>query len=303
MRIPVSSGSRSRQMVRELPAVSRSARRPQFLRYAFMLNPTNRSTRAEPEASHARPQVNPAAVAALGDRAGVRHAVELTDCTWPRTGPVRGHAQSVHLYGVTNARPVIVSSGDGGWIYLGPHVARLLAAHGYFVVGFDVRAYLKSFTAGRARCTPTRRRRIFGPFPTTRTLLAVQADPHRHLGGRRALGAGRSESLCSRSIAGVIAIGLPDRNELGWRWKDSVVYLTHGVPNEPTFSAAALVDKVSPLPLALVHSTHDEFVPLTDAQRMLGLGGEPRRLWVVPASDHRFSDNLSEFDQRPALGD
>ena len=30
--------------------------------------------------------------------------------------PVRGHVQSVHLYGVTNARPVIVSSGDGGWI-------------------------------------------------------------------------------------------------------------------------------------------------------------------------------------------
>ena len=39
--------------------------------------------------------------------------------------PVRGHVQSVHLYGVTNARPVIVSSGDGGWIHLGPHVAEL----------------------------------------------------------------------------------------------------------------------------------------------------------------------------------
>jgi type IV secretory pathway VirJ component len=56
-----------------------------------------------------------------------------------------GHAQSVHLYGVTNARPVIVSSGDGGWIHPGPNAARLLAAHGYFVVGFDVRAYLTGF--------------------------------------------------------------------------------------------------------------------------------------------------------------
>src|ERR1044072_796188 len=62
--------------------------------------------------------------------------------------PVRGHVQSVHLYGVTNARPVIVSSGDGGWIHLGPHVARLLAAHGCFVVGFDVKAYLTGFTDG-----------------------------------------------------------------------------------------------------------------------------------------------------------
>ena len=60
--------------------------------------------------------------------------------------PVRSHAQSVHLYGVNNARPVIVSSGDGGWMHLGPHVAELLAAHGCFVVGFDVKAYLTSFT-------------------------------------------------------------------------------------------------------------------------------------------------------------
>ena len=59
---------------------------------------------------------------------------------------LRGHLQSVHLYGVTHARPVIVSSGDGGWIHVGPHVAQLLAAHGYFVVGFDVRAYLSGFT-------------------------------------------------------------------------------------------------------------------------------------------------------------
>ena len=68
--------------------------------------------------------------------------------------PVRGHVQSVHLYGVTNARPVIVSSGDGGWIHLGPHVAQLLAAHGCFVVGFDVKAYLASFTSGKDTLRP-----------------------------------------------------------------------------------------------------------------------------------------------------
>jgi hypothetical protein len=212
---------------------------------------------------------------------------------------VRGHAQSVHLYGVTNARPIIVSSGDGGWIHLGPHVARLLAAHGYFVVGFDVRAYLTSFTSGAATLDA-------GEEPTDFRTLSQYAT--RFVRAKPILigiseGAGlsvlaASDPLARRSIAGVIAIGLPDRNELGWRLRDSVIYLTHGVPNEPMFSAASIVGKVSPLPLALLHSTHDEFVPLTEAQRLLGLGGEPRRLWVVPASDHRFSDNLSEFDQR-----
>ena len=34
---------------------------------------------------------------------------------------------------------MIISSGDGGWIHLGPHVAEVLAAKGYFVVGFDAK--------------------------------------------------------------------------------------------------------------------------------------------------------------------
>ena len=50
--------------------------------------------------------------------------------------------------------PVIVSSGDGGWIHLGPHVADVLAANGFFVVGFDVKAYLESFTSGNVTLRP-----------------------------------------------------------------------------------------------------------------------------------------------------
>jgi fermentation-respiration switch protein FrsA (DUF1100 family) len=96
----------------------------------------------------------------------------------------------------------------------------------------------------------------------------------------------------------VIGVGLPDLNELGWRWKDSLIYLTHRVPDEPTFSAAAIVDRVAPLPLAEIHSTEDKFVPLPVVQKLLRNAGDPKKLWIVRASDHRFSDNLAEFDKR-----
>jgi hypothetical protein len=212
--------------------------------------------------------------------------------------PVRGHAQSVYLYGVRNAWPVIVSSGDGGWIHLGPHVAQLLAAHGCFVVGFDVKAYLTSFTTATATLhsddEPSDLRTISDyatQFSHSKPILIGISEG----AGLSVLAA--SDPITRRSIAGVIGIGLADRNELGCRLNDAIIYLTQGVPNEPTFSAASLVSKVSPLPLALLHSTHDESAPLTDAQRMIGLGGEPKRLWVVQASDHRFSDNLSGFDR------
>ena len=65
-----------------------------------------------------------------------------------------------------------------------------------------------------------------------------------------------------------------------------------------TISVQAIVDRLSPVPLALIHSTHDEFVPLADVQRIVDRAREPKRLWVIKAADHRFSDNLSEFDQR-----
>jgi fermentation-respiration switch protein FrsA (DUF1100 family) len=76
-----------------------------------------------------------------------------------------------------------------------------------------------------------------------------------------------------------------------------LIYVTHGLPNEPTFSVAAMVDRVTPLPLAAIHSTHDEFVPVADIQRVMERAREPKKLWILEAADHRFSDRLAEFDE------
>src|SRR5262245_24125612 len=67
---------------------------------------------------------------------------------------LRGHRLTLHLYGVRGSPPVVLSSGDGGWMHLGPHVAEVLAERGYFVVGFDAKAYLESFTSGTAALKP-----------------------------------------------------------------------------------------------------------------------------------------------------
>ena len=100
------------------------------------------------------------------------------------------------------------------------------------------------------------------------------------------------------AAAGVVGIGVPITNELGWRWRDSLIYITHGVPNEPTFSTLAVIGQVAPLPVASIHSTHDEFVSQEEARDLLSHAADPKRLWFVSASDHRFSDNLAEFDAR-----
>lgn len=214
---------------------------------------------------------------------------------------LRGRKQLLRLYGQRGPeRPaIIVSSGDGGWIHLAPHVAEVLAARGYFVVGFDARAYLEGFTSGPTTLDP-------GAEPGDYARLAEFAREGSAL--RPILigvseGAGLSvlaatDPATKAVISGVIGLGLPDRSELGWRWRDALIYLTHGVPNEPLFSTAAIAAAVAPLPLAAIHSSTDEFVPLDEVRRVMAAAAEPKRLWIVPASNHRFSDNLSEFDRR-----
>ncbi len=96
----------------------------------------------------------------------------------------------------------------------------------------------------------------------------------------------------------MIGLGLPELSELGWHWRDALIYVTKQTPNEPTFSASTIVGRVAPLPLVAIHSTQDEFVPVAEVQRVLRNANEPKQLWIIRASDHRFSDNLAEFDRR-----
>lgn len=242
-------------------------------------------------------------------RADVKRILVLAVAVWACAAPargqstetltIRGHAQSLRIYGARGGQPVIVSSGDGGWIHLGPHVANVLASKGYFVVGFDVRAYLSSFTSGRTTLRPEDEPgdyKVLADF-------AARGSLRRPILVGVSEGAGLSvmaatDPATKAAIAGVLGLGLPDVNELGWRWRDALIYLTHGVPNEPTFRTATLVDRLAPVPLAAIHSTHDEFVPLGEVQRIFAAAREPKKLWIVPAADHRFSDNLAEFDQR-----
>jgi dienelactone hydrolase len=222
------------------------------------------------------------------------------DATGSETLALRGHPQTVRVYGTRGAgSPVIVSSGDGGWIHLGPHVAEVLAANGYYVVGFDAKRYLESFTDGRSALQLGDVLRDYralvefsGPTSKSKPILIGVSEG----AGLSVLAA--TDPQTKKAIAGVVGIGLPNTNELGWRWKDSLIYLTHKVPNEPTFSTAAVVGSVTPVPLAAIHSTKDEFVSVAEVEKVLQSANQPKRLWIIKAQDHRFSDNLQEFDRR-----
>jgi hypothetical protein len=211
---------------------------------------------------------------------------------------LRGQDQPLHLYGPKAGPPVIVSSGDGGWTHLGPEVAEFLGGRGFAVVGFDSKHYLSSFTSGSTTLVPED---VPGDF---RALVdyarAGRADPVLLVGVSE--GAGLSviaaaDPALRASLRGVMGLGLPDVNELGWRFSDSIIYVTHKVPNEPTFKAGDYLPRVGPLPVVALHATHDEYVPLEEVKRLMGLPGGPRKLVVIDAADHRFSDQGPELQK------
>ncbi len=212
---------------------------------------------------------------------------------------IRDKPQTLHLYGPRDGEPAIVASGDGGWIHLGPQVAQFLASRGFFVVGVDSKDYLESFTSGSVTLKPA-------DVPADYRALAAYASRATN---RKPLLIGVSEGAglsvlaatdpATRAVtSGVIALGLGDLNELGWRWRDAVIYLTHGIPNEPTFSVIELAGRVAPAPLAVINSTHDEYVPAAEIEKIMAAAQAPKRIWMIDAADHRFSDKTAEFSRR-----
>lgn len=211
---------------------------------------------------------------------------------------IRGHQEPLYAVGNPGGQPVILSSGDGGWVHLAPHVAALLSSHGYDVIGFDTRGYLESFSSNGAGVSEADVQRDYRDLvryaagrSRTRPILMGVSE-----GAGLSVLAATSPEL-KTAVAGVVALGLSNTNELAWRWRDAVIYVTHGTPREPAFRVDDVIGGVSPLPLAAIHATHDEFSPLGDVERVMASAHEPRRLWTIPASNHRFSDNLDGFDR------
>ncbi len=212
---------------------------------------------------------------------------------------LRGKQQQLHLYGTKGAPPIVLSSGDLGWAGFVVYVAEFLSSRGYYVIGFNSKAYLVSFTSRTETLAPEN---VPGDYKALIEFASREASTKPVLVGISE-GAGLSVLASTRrevkeSIQGILGLGLPDQNELGWKWQDFTIWITKKVPNEPSFMVEDIIARVSPCPLAEIHSTHDEFLPLDQARAMFARAGEPKKMWVIEASNHRFSDNREELDRR-----
>src|SRR5205823_5761166 len=80
-----------------------------------------------------------------------------------------------------------------------------------------------------------------------------------------------------------------------WRMVDYITYITKDEPNEPVFKSASFLPLVSPVPMAMINSTADEFVPESTAKRLFEIASQPKEQIFVEGGSHSFSGKNREF--------
>ncbi len=168
-----------------------------------------------------------------------------------------------------------------------------VAGWGYDVYGLDTKALSRELH----RQDDVKGNRCHDGHPDTGGSCSREAPGGCSSAGPKEPGSWRwqRQPPSKEAYAGLITMGLGDRNVLGWRFADNLTYLTRKQPNEPTFSALSYMPRIAPLPLVMLQSTKDEYVGRDEANRLFNAAAEPKRFVPVEAQNHRFDGAQPEF--------
>jgi dienelactone hydrolase len=216
---------------------------------------------------------------------------------------LHGHALKLHLsnpIAPADGPLLVYATGDAGWFWKDRELFDRITAFGYPAVGFSSREYLRNLGRGidvirsgavaadYAAVIQTALQAL-GLWPGTRVVLVGKSR-----GAGLAIAAATETSMRGR-LQGVVAVGLTREEEYVhsrfWRRSQKTEMLD-------TYAALADLPR---LPVAVIQSTHDDYVPAAQARELMGGDTADRHLKSVESRDHNFGgarDILYETVQR-----
>ena len=206
-----------------------------------------------------------------------------------RKAAFNGHSLTLHFANAAapGTLPLLVfATGDGGMHRKDLDMYRHLDVLGYPLVAFDARDYVKHLGATETT-TPDRLAQDY------REIIAAARDALHLDPGRRVVlvgvsrGAGLSVVAAGElhdAVSGVIAIALT-REEEYVRWYRRLLPLPR---REVMVDVEEYLPQLDGVPLAVVQSTKDKYLPAAEARLLLGPDGPRRWLQVVEARNHSF---------------
>jgi hypothetical protein len=205
----------------------------------------------------------------------------------------------VHLSRPREPRPgaplLLYATGDGGWRGPDRDVYEHMTRWGYPVAGFSALGYLKHLGWVPGTTTPERLGRDYlRLMAVARSALELPEGARTILVGvSRGAGlsiAAATEEDVRRQLAGVVAVALIREEEYVRHYRVP----RHGARGDTparelvTFDNYGSLELLASLPLAVVQSTGDSYLPAADARELFGPDSEFRHLYAIEATSHSF---------------
>ncbi len=195
---------------------------------------------------------------------------------------------------------VAFATSDGGLHGGSKAIYKHLAQQGYYVAAVSSREVLKSVrSSGKLITFPEATADIEAFIREAKRLLRLpESTPTIVTGLSRGasivvLAAG--DPSLQRYICGAVAIALTRETD-------------YVKPPEPAQRAVSIrldekggillypaLDRLGSIPIAVIQSMHDDYVPSSESRSLMGPDTPARRLYEIPASDHAFTGGRSQM--------
>jgi pimeloyl-ACP methyl ester carboxylesterase len=213
---------------------------------------------------------------------------------------LNGYGMTLHLTRrpQSSGRPLLVyATGDGGWHRKDLDVYRQLVSWDYSAVGFSSPEYLKHLgKSGTTRPLPLARdfealisfakANLDLPLETPIILVGVSR-------GADLAVVAAGQGILRHELAGVVAVGLTKEEEYV-RWYERIA----GRPRArvPTMlEIYEYLPRLGPVPISVIQSTHDDYLPAAQARTLFGPDTDRRQLHPIESRNHSFTDARREL--------
>lgn len=206
---------------------------------------------------------------------------------------VRAHPLTLHL-SLTPQHPadplIVYATGDGGWRGDDKAIFDELVAWGYPVAGFSARDYVKHLGDGVTAISQAEMAADFAALIRAAKAALTLPEMTRVVLVGKSRGAGLDVAVASQGpvrsrLRGVIAIALTREEE-------------HALAQSPAGATPAMLltypalAPIGHVPVAVIQSTHDDYIPAAEARALFGPDTASRTLRPVESSDHNFEGGV-----------
>jgi pimeloyl-ACP methyl ester carboxylesterase len=216
---------------------------------------------------------------------------------------LNGRSLTLHLAGEAHAPShsmIMYVTGDGGWHRKDLAVYRQILAWGYPVVGISAPEYLKPLRDAKKTTSPAALARDYETIlESAKVLLGVSArTPVILVGVSRGADlavVAAGQGMLKPQLAGVVAVALTKEEEFV-NWFRRVRRGSGARARVPTtMQLYEYLPRLGVVPITVIQSTHDTYLPAAEARRLYGADTERRRFQAIESRNHSFSDARPEL--------